>query len=82
MTGTRKRKSNNSLKYGHQVVEAICRTNHDVRFRGSVSLINPSNNSLVIWIKIVTAMVNWIVVDMGSFVDIITLEWLKKLQIQ
>ncbi|KAJ8422673.1 hypothetical protein Cgig2_003217 [Carnegiea gigantea] len=40
----------------------------------------PHNDALVIQLKIVTAMARRILVDIGSSVDIITLECLKKLQ--
>jgi len=40
----------------------------------------PHNDALVIQLKIATAMVRRILVDTGSFVDVIILECLKKLQ--
>jgi len=38
------------------------------------------NDALVMWLKIVTSMVRWKLIDIGSSVDIITLECLKRLQ--
>jgi len=38
------------------------------------------NDALVIQLKIVPTMIHWIVVDTESYIDIITLECLKKLQ--
>jgi len=38
------------------------------------------NDRLVVQLKIHTAMVRWVLVDIGSSIDIITMEGFKKLQ--
>ncbi|KAJ8434555.1 LOW QUALITY PROTEIN: hypothetical protein Cgig2_001187 [Carnegiea gigantea] len=66
--------------YGNQRVRTAHGTNHDKWSGGHTSLANPHNEDLVIQLKIATAMVRRILVDIESSVDIIALECLKKLQ--